>query len=103
MAAYTLFAVWPHMHRFARRQKVELVRSNDVVVLHDEPFRFEEQSYAQLHPMAAVRVGDKIRVTCSYVNTIGKPVVYGDGPESEMCFAGLYRYPAAGSNQYCPN
>jgi hypothetical protein len=100
---YTLFAVWPHMHRFAVHQKVELVRSDDVRVLHDRPFAFEEQSYAQLHPMSNVSAGDKVRVTCTYVNTAGEPVRYGDGPNSEMCFAGLYRYPAMGSNQYCPN
>ena len=102
-APYTLFAVWPHMHRYARHQKVELVRGGETDVVYDEPFSFEEQSYAQLHPMASVRQGDRVRVTCTYVNTSGGAMRYGDGANAEMCFAGLYRYPAAGSSQYCPN
>ncbi|HEY5951733.1 MAG TPA: hypothetical protein VIV40_39835 [Kofleriaceae bacterium] len=100
---YTLFAVWPHMHRFATHQKVELVHGATTSVLHDKAFKFDEQGYYPVAPMAAVATGDRVRVTCTYVNGTTSTVTYGDGPDKEMCFAGLYRFPAVGSNEYCPN
>lgn len=101
---YSLFAVWPHMHQFGTHQRVELLSGDGAAtMLHDAPFRFDDQSYQAVAPMAQVRVGDKVRVTCTYVNNSGVEVTYGDSANSEMCFAGLYRFPAAGSDEYCPN
>jgi hypothetical protein len=99
---YSLFAVWPHMHTFGTRQKVELVHGTDVHVLHDGGYMFDEQGYYPVEPIASVATGDRVRVTCTYVNTSNASVKYGDGPGSEMCFSGLYRFPASGSNEYCP-
>ncbi len=100
---YSLFAVWPHMHQFGTHQTVELMASNGgQQMLHDAAFHFDDQSYQLISPMAQVRSGDKVRVTCTYVNNSGGEVTYGDGAQSEMCFAGLYRYPAIGSDEYCP-
>jgi len=99
---YSLFAVWPHMHRFATRQKVELVHDGATAVLHDKDYNFDEQGYFQIAPAAQVETGDRVRVTCTFVNGGTEDVFYGDGPTSEMCFAGLYRFPASGSNEYCP-
>ena len=99
---FTLFALWPHMHTFATHQKVELV-GNETNVLHDKAFQFEEQTYYSLHPMRNVVAGERIRVTCTYFNNSGSVVKYGDGRGSEMCFSGLYRFPAAGSYEYCGN
>lgn len=98
---YTLFALWPHMHTFATHQMVELVGSGAPSVLLDNAFRFEEQAYYTLAPMRNVVAGERIRVTCTYVNNTGSVVTYGDGATSEMCFSGLYRFPAAGSYEYC--
>jgi hypothetical protein len=101
---YSLFAVWPHMHQFGTHQRVELVAGgNAPTMIHDAPFRFDDQSYQPVSPMQNVRVGEKIRVTCTYVNNSGVEVRYGDGAGAEMCFAGLYRFPAAGSDEYCPD
>jgi hypothetical protein len=41
-------------------------------------------------------------VTCSYNNTTGAAVGFGDSSDNEMCFAGMYRYPAANSSLFCP-
>lgn len=101
-APYSLFAVWPHMHRTGVAQKVDLVHGSSATVLHDGPYRFEEQAYSPVMPAVGVATGDQVRVTCTYVNTSGTTVTYGDGADSEMCFAGLYRFPAQGSNEYCP-
>ena len=100
---YTLFAVWPHMHTFATRQKIEHVAGTSAAVVHDNEFRFEEQRYYPVSPMRPVATGDRIRVSCTYVNSSGSPVTYGDGRNSEMCFGGLYRFPAVGSYEYCGN
>ena len=92
---YTLFAVWPHMHKLAVHQKVELIRGqNPPVSLHDKEYTFLEQNYYLKSPEVQVQQGDKIQVTCDFVNNTGSVVTVGDSSDKEMCFAGLYRYPA---------
>lgn len=98
---YTLFALWPHMHTFATHQKVEVLGSAGPNTLINHEFRFEEQKYFPLAPMREVATGERVRVTCTYVNNSGGVVTYGDGTSSEMCFSGLYRFPAVSSFQYC--
>ncbi|MCW5804261.1 MAG: hypothetical protein KIT31_17950 [Deltaproteobacteria bacterium] len=97
---YTLFAVWPHMHQSATHQKVELIRGGNTTVLHDKPFQFAEQNYYLQSPEIAVQQGDRIRVTCTWVNNTGQVIRFGDSSNEEMCFSGLYRYPAQGSNLF---
>lgn len=94
---YTLFAVWPHMHKLATHQKVELIRGNVTTVLHDMLFQFTEQKYYPKNPEIQVQTNDRIRVTCTWSNTSGRVVRFGDSSDQEMCFSGLYRYPAANS------
>ncbi len=44
-----------------------------------------------------------MQTTCSYVNNTGATVSFGDSSTDEMCFTGIYKYPA-GSNVYsCVN
>lgn len=97
---YQLFAVWPHMHQFATHQKVELLRGNTTTVLHDLPYSFEEQTYFLQNPEVSVEAGDRIRVTCTYTNNTNQTIRFGDSSTEEMCFAGLYRYPATGANLF---
>jgi hypothetical protein len=97
---YTLFAVWPHQHRIGTHQKVELVRGGTPQVLHDLPFDFNEQRYYIKSPMVSVQAGDQIRVTCTWVNDTGAIVRFGESSNDEMCFSGLYRYPAANSGLF---
>ena len=42
-----------------------------------------------------------MRVDCTHRNTTDKTVTFGESTLSEMCFAGLYRYPADGSSFGC--
>lgn len=97
---YSLFAVWPHMHQLAVHQKFEIVRGGVPTVLHDAPYSFAEQSYYLQDPIYEVRGGDQIRTTCTWVNNTGQTVNFGDSSDTEMCFTGLYRYPARGSNLF---
>ena len=69
-------------------------------ILHDGPYSFEEQMH---HPIAPVLVrrGESIDVTCRWSNTGPNEVRYGDSSSDEMCFAGLYRSPAAHAGLFC--
>ncbi len=92
--SYRLFAVWPHMHQLATHQKVELVRGGTPTVLHDLAYSFEEQKYYLKTPEVQLQQGDQLRVSCTWLNTTGVEVEFGDSSDQEMCFTGLYRYPA---------
>ena len=97
---YSLFAVWPHMHKLAIHQKLELNHGGTKTVLHDMPYSFYEQTYWLKDPIVQVATGDTLTVTCSYSNTTGAAVMWGDSSDEEMCFAGLYRYPARNSSLF---
>ena len=97
---YSLFAVWPHMHKHAKHQKVELVRNSTPMILHDKAFDFEEQNYYMKDPIVQVQSGDQIRVTCTFDNPTSSIITFGDSSDQEMCFSGLYRYPAANAGLF---
>ncbi len=98
--SYTLFAVWPHMHQFATRSKLELTRSGTTTVLHDGAYSFEEQNYYLKTPEVQVQAGDQLKVTCTYTNPTAQTVRFGESSNEEMCFSGLYRYPAANAGLF---
>jgi hypothetical protein len=82
------------MHQIATHQKVTLTVGGQEMIIHDQPFSFEEQKNYPLDPPIQVTNGDSINVVCSYDNTEGDvDVTFGDSSNKEMCFTGLYRYP----------
>lgn len=93
-SSYNLFAVWPHQHKLGVHHKFEIIRGGNSNVLHDGAFAFGEQHYYLQDPVFAVQSGDQIRTTCSWVNPGSSNVTFGDSSDTEMCFTGLYRYPA---------
>lgn len=97
---YQLFAVWPHMHQIATHQKVSLIRPSGTTVLHDAPFDFGDQLFSEITPLEPLVGGDRIQVECTYVNNTDRTIGFGDSSDTEMCFTGLYRYPATGSNLF---
>lgn len=98
--AFTLFAVWPHMHKLGVHQKFEVITGADTAVLHDAAYNFEEQEYYLQSPEIQVPQGATIRVTCSWLNTTGGAVPFGESSDEEMCFSGMYRYPAANAGLF---
>ncbi len=97
----TLFAVAPHMHQLGIHEKVVAERASaDEVVLLDAPYDFNVQSYQLITPLNLAK-GDRVRVECTHHNTTDKTVTFGQSTLSEMCFAGIYRYPADGSAFTC--
>ncbi len=100
--AATIMTVWPHMHQYGTHMKVDHMRGGSLVsTIHDEPYTFYEQRNYIKDPVVQMNAGDKIHVTCTYMNTSGGPVSFGDSSEAEMCFAGLYRYPKTAAQPFC--
>lgn len=91
---YTLFAVWPHQHRLGTHHRFEVIRGGNQVFQYDGAFNFMEQAYYRQNPEVQVMQGDTIRTTCTWVNNTGTQISFGDSSDQEMCFTGLYRYPA---------
>jgi len=95
---YHMFTMWPHMHQYANHQKLELTRSgtSTAIPLLDVDYDFNEQKN---YPMAdtTIHVGDRLKTTCTYMNPVstGHAITWGDSSDAEMCFTGIYRYPAA--------
>jgi len=57
-----------------------------------------------MYPITPVSVtaGQKLNVSCTWNNPQGNgPKTFGDGSDDEMCFAGVYRYPATGADAFC--
>ncbi len=89
----TIFALFPHMHQLGTHFKTEIVRAGgSVEILHDEPYDFEMQPFTVFAP-TALAVGDKVRTTCTWINTTEADVSFGDKSTAEMCFSILMRYP----------
>ena len=98
--AYSIFAVWPHQHQLGTHQKVSVVRGGQTTVLHDGAYDFQEQNYYLQSPMFNVQVGDQIKVDCTWENTTGSVVRFGESSTQEMCFSGLYRFPAQNDGRF---
>jgi hypothetical protein len=97
---FNLFAVWPHMHQIANHQKFEITHNGTTTVIHDGPFAFGEQNYYLQSPIFQVSSGDMIKTTCTFKNNSGGAITFGDSSNKEMCFTGMYRYPAAGAGLF---
>jgi hypothetical protein len=97
----TLFAVSPHMHQLGVYEKIvaETAQFGEVT-LFDGPYNFHDQSY-QLIPALQMAQGDRVRVECTHSNPTERTVTFGESSLAEMCFAGIYRYPAVGEAFAC--
>ena len=101
-SASTLFAVSPHMHKLGIYEKITaLTAAQGDITLFDGPYDFDSQSYHLLTPGVALDKGDRVRVDCTHRNTTPNTVTFGESTLSEMCFSGIYRYPADGSPFIC--
>jgi hypothetical protein len=97
----TIFTVWPHMHQAATHQSFEITQGATVTKLLDnKPYSFEEQVNYQITPMQ-LSTGDRIKTTCTFVNNTGSTITWGDSSNQEMCFTGMYKYPAGGNLFSC--
>lgn len=96
-----IFTLWPHMHQTATHQKWTYTEgTNPPVTMLDDDFMFAEQKN---YPIAdtLLKAGDTIDTYCTYVNNTGHTIAFGDGSDKEMCFTGMYKYPAGGNLFSC--
>ena len=47
-----------------------------------------------------VRAGERLDVDCTFINGTGSTVTFGDSSDQEMCFVGIYRYPATNAGVF---
>jgi hypothetical protein len=93
---FNIFATWPHQHRLGTHHKFTVTRGAEVTTLHDDDYTFSEQNYYLASPEFAVQPGDNLQTTCTWMNDTNGTVGWGESSNKEMCFTGLYRYPALG-------
>ena len=98
----TLISVAPHMHMLGTHMKV-VAHSSEIgsVTLIDDPYLFDEQIVELLPQEVPMKAGDQIDIECSYDNTTGGSVTFGDSSLQEMCISGHFRYPATRSGLFC--
>jgi hypothetical protein len=100
----TFFAVLPHMHSHGTHLK--LVAESSVMgetVVIDQPYDYDAtKAYYELPQEVQVKKGDVVTISCTYNNETPWTLHWGpDGYFHEMCFAGVYMYPADGHNAFC--
>jgi copper type II ascorbate-dependent monooxygenase-like protein len=96
-----VFTLWPHMHQTATHQKWTYQPPGGAVTpMLDDAYAFAEQKN---YPIADTLMpkGTKIQTTCTYVNNTGTTIHFGDSSNAEMCFTGMYKYPAGGTLFQC--
>jgi hypothetical protein len=97
-----IFAVGPHMHQLGIHLKA-VAHSSEMgeVLLYDGAYDFDNQILFYLPQEVRMKKGDKVKVECTYQNDTDQPVKFGNSSQSEMCFAGLFRYPEGQMNFIC--
>jgi hypothetical protein len=99
---YQIFSVFPHMHEMGKHMKVVAKRAaGEPVVLYDGPFDFTHQFAYAVDPPLALAAGDRIEMACTYDNTTGEELHFGESSKDEMCLVRLARFPA-GERSACP-
>jgi hypothetical protein len=91
-----VFLVQPHMHQLGVHLKgtVTPAGGGPDIVLFDGAYDFDAQLHRFIDPIQALAPGDQLTVDCSYDNTTGQTVTFGESSEDEMCFLGLAVYPS---------
>ncbi|MEP6866824.1 MAG: hypothetical protein ABJE66_39800 [Deltaproteobacteria bacterium] len=97
---FHVFTLWPHMHQTAVHQSLAITHNGSTSMMLDTDYQFTEQKN---YPMVdtVIHAGDKITTTCSYKNNTGSTMTFGESSNNEMCFTGIYRYPAGGNLMAC--
>lgn len=92
---FTMLMSWPHMHQFGSQfvTNVERIGGGIDPVVTVPAYSFDSQIYYPHDPGIVVQPGDVLRTTCTYDNTSGSSVGFGEGTAEEMCFNFATVYP----------
>lgn len=91
-----VFALQPHLQSTGVHVTVQRQRGADTATLLDTDYSIASQSiYAVPSALQAITPAsiDRLVTTCSYVNTTGATLSFGESASNEQCFVGLYRTP----------
>lgn len=97
-----VFALSQHMHKLGTHMKSVITRSGSPdIVLQDIPYDFESQKFHHTPQLVELRPTDMLTTYCTFNNTTGTAVGFGESSDDEMCFTDLYYYPAKNANYIC--
>ena len=98
----TAFGVLPHMHAAGAHMTVAAQGAGEEQqMLFDEDFELATtKRYYPIDPVS-LKADDVLQVTCTWFNATNETIYWGEAISDEMCFAGVYVYPAEGVNGYC--
>ncbi|MCU1283538.1 MAG: hypothetical protein JWM53_7084 [bacterium] len=90
---YNVFAVQPHMHQLGTKIAFQhgATESTMQTAFQRDPWVFGVQPIEQV--AMTLNAGDFVGATCTYDNTTGAPVTYGESTKNEMCFFVLFYTP----------
>lgn len=97
----TVFALSQHMHKLGKHMRSVVTRGSEQIELQDIPYNFETQTFQLKTPTVELRPGDTLTTYCTYDNTTGQQVGFGESSDDEMCFTDLFYYPAQGAPFIC--
>lgn len=98
-----IFALTGHTHRFGRDVSLWLSQSDGDLsnkVYPSGVYDWEEPEVAFYDPPLAVPAGAGLSIQCTWENTSGQDVEFGESANAEMCFAWAY-YTTARGYQIC--
>jgi hypothetical protein len=89
-----VLASFPHMHQLGRKFDTIITRGGQDTTLVSVPnFSFDNQISYTHDPPVQIVAGDTLTTHCTYDNTYGVPVSFGEKTEDEMCFNFALVYP----------
>ena len=87
-----VFGLWPHMRFLGTRMQATVQRSGGTQeVILDQPYDFNAPRYYE--SAAALNPGDTLTTSCTFVNTTGGHVSFGQALTRERCYLFAFSYP----------
>lgn len=85
----------PHMHQLGTHLTYTVTPTvGEAYKLYDQDYTFDGQEHVMFDPIRTLHKGDVLKIECSYNNTTGSAVGFGESTKDEMCFAGMTIYPS---------
>ena len=100
-APVQVFALSQHMHKLGTHMKSVITRGASEIVLQDIAYDFSSQKFHHTPQLVELMPSDTLTTFCTFNNTTGAQVGFGESSDDEMCFTDLYYYPAKGANYIC--
>jgi hypothetical protein len=88
-----VFAAFPHMHKLGKKLEFDTGAdaASAAMAYQITPWQFGNQPFDPVD--LTINQGDYLRATCTWDNTTGHDVMFGESSDDEMCIFVLYAYP----------